>query len=145
MMAWCVGNARIEPRANSIMQGREKLMQTESLRAWLLGIARNVLREHIRTVQRRREVAWTEMCLELDELVQHNVSHGNEALDHLPVCLDSLGRSAREALEMRYRSRLRLGEIGTLLRRSEGAVKLLMYRARQALRNCLDRKLRASR
>lgn len=125
-------------------QGREKLPQTDSLRAWLLGIARNVLREHIRAVQRRREVAWTELCLELDELIQHESPAGNEALDHLPVCLESLGQSAREALEMRYRSRLRLGEIGALLKRSEGAVKLLMYRARQALKNCLDRKLRAS-
>jgi RNA polymerase sigma-70 factor (ECF subfamily) len=123
-------------------QGREKLPQADSLRAWLLGIARNVLREHIRAVQRRREVAWTELCLELDELIQHESSQSNEALDHLPVCLESLGRSAREALEMRYRSRLRLGEIGELLHRSEGAVKLLMYRARQALKNCLDRKRR---
>jgi RNA polymerase sigma-70 factor (ECF subfamily) len=125
-------------------QGREKLPQTDSLRAWLLGIARNVLREHIRIVQRRREVAWTELCLELDEMVQQeSPDAGDEALDHLPGCLESLGRSAREALEMRYRARHRLGEIGRLLHRSEGAVKLLMYRARQALKNCLDRKLGA--
>ena len=125
-------------------QGREKLPQADSLRAWLLGIARNVLREHIRAVQRRREVAWTELCLELDEMVQQeSPDSGDEALDHLPGCLESLGRSAREALEMRYRARHRLGEIGRLLHRSEGAVKLLMYRARQALKNCLDRKLGA--
>jgi RNA polymerase sigma-70 factor (ECF subfamily) len=122
-------------------QGRAKLEQADSLRAWLLGIARNVLREHIRLVQRRREVAWTELCLELDELVQSDPAAGDEALDHLPGCLDSLGRSAREALEMRYRARQRLADIGRMLHRSEGAVKLLMYRARQALKNCLDRKL----
>jgi RNA polymerase sigma-70 factor (ECF subfamily) len=125
-------------------QGREKLDQAASLRAWLLGIARNVLREHIRRVQRRREVAWTELCLELDKMVQQEHDAGNEALDHLPACIDSLGRSAREALDMRYHTRLKLEEIGRLLHRSEGAVKLLMYRARQALKNCLDRKLRAS-
>lgn len=125
-------------------QGRAKLNQAASLRAWLLGIARNVLREHIRRVQRRREVAWTELCLELDAVVQQERTAGNEALDHLPGCVESLGRSAREALEMRYQSRLKLEEIGRLLHRSEGAVKLLMYRARQALKNCLDRKLRAA-
>ncbi|MEQ8790649.1 MAG: RNA polymerase sigma factor [Pirellulaceae bacterium] len=125
-------------------QGCAKLDQTISLRAWLLGIARNVLREHIRRVQRRREVAWTELCLELDAVVQQEHTAGDEALDHLPVCIDSLGRSAREALEMRYHARLKLDEIGRLLHRSEGAIKLLMYRARQALKNCLDRKLRAA-
>jgi RNA polymerase sigma-70 factor (ECF subfamily) len=49
-----------------------------------------------------------------------------------------LGQSARQALEMYYASRLRLAEIGQQLKRSEGAVKLLMFRARQALRRCLD-------
>jgi RNA polymerase sigma-70 factor (ECF subfamily) len=58
----------------------------------------------------------------------------------LPSCLESLGSSAREALEMYYRSKLRLAQIGERLRRSEGAVKLLMYRARQSLKNCLLRK-----
>ena len=30
------------------------------IRPWLLGIARNLLREHVRDVKRRKEVAWTE-------------------------------------------------------------------------------------
>ena len=122
--------------------GYHKLTQTDSLRAWLLGIARNVLREHIRKVKRRREVAWTELCLELDALVQDHGAAEDEALEHLPACVESLGQSAREALELRYRRRLKMAEIGGFLKRSEGAVKLLMYRARQALKNCLDRKLR---
>src|SRR5262249_38392249 len=37
-------------------------------RPWLIGIARNLLREHIRKAKRRREVAWTELCLELETL-----------------------------------------------------------------------------
>jgi DNA-directed RNA polymerase specialized sigma24 family protein len=32
-----------------------------------------------------------------------------------------------------------------LLKRSEGAVKLLVHRARAALRNCLDRKLKTKK
>src|SRR5215472_14375202 len=34
---------------------------------WLIGIARNLLREHARKSRRRREVGWTEICLELEE------------------------------------------------------------------------------
>jgi RNA polymerase sigma-70 factor (ECF subfamily) len=59
---------------------------------------------------------------------------------HLPHCIETLGGSARDALDMYYRSRMRLVQIGERLRRSEGAVKLLMYRARQTLKNCLSRK-----
>jgi RNA polymerase sigma-70 factor (ECF subfamily) len=122
--------------------GREKLHRAAAVGPWLIGIARNVLREHVRTARQRREVAWTELCLELDALASDHEQHEGEALAHLPGCLETLGQSAREAIDLRYRQELRMAQIGQRLRRSEGAVKLLVHRARAALRNCLDRKLK---
>ena len=40
-----------------------------AMRPWLLGIARNVLREHVRATRRRRETAWTALCLDVEDLV----------------------------------------------------------------------------
>lgn len=125
--------------------GREKLGRATAVGSWLIGIARNLLREHVRRVQRRKEVAWTELCLELDALASEHDDQHDEALVHLPGCLDSLGQSAREAIELRYRRQMRMAEVGERLRRSEGAVKLLVHRARAALRNCLDGKLKGRR
>lgn len=122
--------------------GREKLSRAATVGAWLIGIARNLLREHIRRVNRRKEVAWTELCLELDALASEHAASYDDALLHLPRCLDSLGESAREAIDMRYRNQLRMAQIAERLKRSEGAVKLLVHRARAALRHCLDRKLK---
>lgn len=120
--------------------GREKFSRAAAVRPWLIGIARNLLREHVRRKHRRREVAWTELCLELETLSEvHDQS--DEAMTHLPVCLESLGKSAREALSLKYHAKMKLQEIGKRLCRSEGAIKLLMFRARQALKHCLDRKL----
>jgi RNA polymerase sigma-70 factor (ECF subfamily) len=125
--------------------GRERCDRAALLRPWVVGIARNVLREHVRQVKRRKEVTWTELCLELDELIAVDASDRfDEALAHLPQCLNSLGPSARQALELRYQARQRLSDIGQKLCRSEGAVKLLMFRARQALKHCLDFKLEAA-
>jgi RNA polymerase sigma-70 factor, ECF subfamily len=121
--------------------GREKLERANTVGAWLTGIARNILREHVRRLSRRKEVAWTELCLELDQLAKPADGREHDAMVHLPKCLDSLGQSAREAIDLRYRAQLRMEEIGRRLKRSEGAVKLLVHRARQALRNCLERKL----
>jgi RNA polymerase sigma-70 factor (ECF subfamily) len=120
--------------------GREKFSRAIALRPWLIGIARNLLREHVRRKHRRREVMWTELCLELETLTEVH-EQSDEALNHLPVCLDSLGKSAREALTLKYHAKMKLQEIGKRLCRSEGAIKLLMFRARQALKHCLDRKL----
>ncbi len=127
-------------------RGREQFARAVELRAWLIGIARNVLREHVRKSSRRRETAWTELCLELDELAaaqdaQRDARHSSEAMEYLPGCLDSLGQTSRQAIDMYYADQLRLAEIGKRTDRTEGAVKLLMYRARQALKNCLNRKM----
>ncbi len=116
------------------------------VRPWLLGIARNLLKEHARSLRRRKEVAWTELCLELDDMLRPSASDGegmyDDVLMHLPECMESLGPSARNAIDLKYRSNLRLSAIGKKLHRSEGAVKLLMFRARQALKHCLDTKLK---
>jgi RNA polymerase sigma-70 factor (ECF subfamily) len=95
--------------------GREKLSRAHTVGAWLIGIARNILREHVRRVQRRREVAWTELCLELDTLVSDHHEQYDEALGQLPKCLESLGQSAREAIDLRYRSQFRMAAIAEKL------------------------------
>lgn len=114
---------------------------SESLiRPWLLGIARNRLREFARGCHRRKEVAWTELCLDLE--TQEAIDDGpfTEIRRHVPECLSTLGPSARQAIESHYAGRQKLTEIAQTLARSEGAVKLLLHRARLALRACLDRK-----
>lgn len=122
--------------------GREKLQRASTVGSWLIGIARNLLREHVRRQHRRREVAWTELCLELDAMVSEQEGPHDDALAHLPACLGSLGQSAREAIDLRYRAQLRMAAIAERLKRSEGAVKLLVHRARAALKHCLDQKLK---
>lgn len=110
------------------------------IRPWLLGIARNLLREHVRNVKRRKEVAWTELCLELESVLPPDAlwTEADDVTLHLPKCMEDLGPSARQAIELHYRSQRKLVDIGRELHRSEGAVKLLMHRARQALRDCLQ-------
>jgi RNA polymerase sigma-70 factor (ECF subfamily) len=112
------------------------------VRPWLLGIARNLLREHIKGMKRRKEVAWTELCLELESVMPPDTqwTDDDDVMRHLPVCMDGLGPSAREAIDLQYRGERKLAEIGKQLHRSEGAVKLLLHRARQALKDCLERR-----
>jgi RNA polymerase sigma-70 factor (ECF subfamily) len=120
---------------------------TALIRPWLLGIARNLLREHVRDLKRRKEVAWTELCLELESVLPPDAlwTDADDVIRYLPQCLEGLGPSARQAVDLHYRSQHKLADIGRELHRSEGAVKLLMHRARQALKDCLHlRTTRAS-
>jgi RNA polymerase sigma-70 factor (ECF subfamily) len=122
---------------------RERFDASQKPRPWLIGIARNVLLEHLKRQTNRKEVAWTELCLQLEEVTDFKDDEDRyaEVLPHLPGCLDELGPSARESLTLRYHSDLALAAIADKLHRSEGAVKLLMFRARQAIKECLGRKM----
>lgn len=122
---------------------RARFDTTQLIRPWLLGIARNLLREHARKTRRLRQTAWTELCLELEEMLKIEPREENDdILVWLPECLTALGESARQAIDLHYTANLRLAEIGDQLKRSEGAVKLLVFRARQALKRCLNQKIR---
>jgi RNA polymerase sigma-70 factor (ECF subfamily) len=112
-----------------------------AMRPWLLGIARNILREHARATRRRRETAWTALCLDIEDLAGAGGDDGrafDDVMEKLPHCLEALGPSARQALDHYYHDDLRMQEIATRFKRSEGAVKLLVHRARQAVRRCLE-------
>ena len=112
-----------------------------AMRPWLIGIARNVLREHARSTKRRRETAWTELCLDIEDLAGSGPRDDgtfDDVLGKLPRCLEALGPSARQAIDLYYHDDLRMQEIATRFKRSEGAVKLLVHRARQAVRRCLE-------
>lgn len=112
-----------------------------AMRPWLIGIARNVLREHARSTRRRRETAWTELCLDIEDLAGADHEAGgtfDDVMGKLPRCLESLGPSARQALDLYYHDDLRMQDIATRFKRSEGAVKLLVHRARQAVKRCLE-------
>lgn len=122
--------------------GKDRFNPAQKVRPWLIGIARNVLSEHLKKVGKRKEVAWTEMCLRLEELVDFKEEAGcfDDVLPLLTDCLNALGQSARQALAFRYHGDMSLAQIGVKLRRSESAVKFMMFRARQALKYCLTSK-----
>jgi len=110
------------------------------IKYWVLGIARNVLREFVRKVRRRKEVAWAELCLDLEETIETENPY-EDILPLLPVCTLQLTEAARDALNLRYMVGLKLQDIAEKMGRSLGAVKVLMHRARQILRRCIQKNI----
>ncbi len=108
---------------------------------FVMGIARNLLRERARRLRRRNEITWTEICMEVEEPAREVEPDPHaEIMPHLADCLKTLSANAQMALELHYHRRIKLKAIGQRLGRTAGAVKLLMFRARQTLKKCLDGK-----
>ena len=68
--------------------------------------------------------------------------NGEEMLESLRECLQQLTERARMALEMRFRDDKSRAEIAARLSLSEDGAKNLMQRAKDRLRECMDKKLR---
>jgi RNA polymerase sigma-70 factor (ECF subfamily) len=69
-------------------------------------------------------------------------SDGGELLETLKECLAALGERARESLDMRYRDKRSREEIAAALGVGVHGAKNLMQRARQTLRECIERKMK---
>ncbi len=69
--------------------------------------------------------------------------HGNDYLDALAACFEKLNPRSKWALQMRYRDKMPRIKIAENLEITENGAKNLMQRAKQRLRDCVERKIQS--
>ena len=104
------------------------------LGAWLFGTARHLLADAVRRRVRAREAAlgsleWAEATTDGPE--------SRDACDALVAAVESLPKSLRNALKLRYDRKLSYAQIATQLGISQSAVGTRLHRARNRLRRML--------
>ncbi len=115
------------------------------LGAWLRGIARNALREELRRSSRERH----RMILYREYLRVLYSDDGRSALEQdrlasaLKDCRQSLATAAATAVALHYEDGLALEAVAARLGRTVAATKQLLFRARVALRACVESRLSA--
>lgn len=104
--------------------------------AWLRKVARN---QFVKSYRRppfaaadldRIEATWTDFAQD---------DGGDDTLARLRACLEGLDGRAREAVRLHYEERRSRREIGMRLDIGEDGVKSLLRRARQVLRQCVEK------
>ena len=119
-----------------------------SFRAWLRGIAWNLLRAEIQRFS--REQANQARLAEHQSLAGANngphpdLNASNEA-EFLEECVQSLPEGMRQLLNLKYREGLSSEEIGRHQKRSLAWVRTVLFRIRQQLKECIDQKIGQSR
>jgi len=66
---------------------------------------------------------------------------GEQTLDALRDCLESLNGRARDAVQLQYRERKSRVDIAAILEMTPDGVKTLLRRTRSLLKNCIQRKI----
>lgn len=110
-------------------------------RAFLRGIAKNQWLRSRRWWQRHRE---REIAAAVDELWIATADHddGDELLERLRECVQTLQPRARQALDLHYRDGLGWPAVAAQIGLRPNGTKTLVQRARQALRECIERRRR---
>jgi RNA polymerase sigma factor (sigma-70 family) len=110
-----------------------------SVRAFILGIARYILLEHLRT-KARQETAIEPLESSISDLVTSPSSmlRREESHDRLRLALQSLPIDQQIALELRYWHELDMDEIAEIQEVAPGTVRTRLHRAREALGELID-------
>lgn len=115
--------------------------QTRPFAAWAVGVAKNEV------LYFRRQRA-TDKHLFGDDIVEQIASRYERLAeeldplrDALKECLNKLNDRSKLAVELRYRRGMKSGAIAEEMELTAGAVRMLLYRVRDILRRCIERRL----
>ena len=127
----------------------EKGTRIENQPAWCRGVARNLILKHWRSQKTAKVVADSEVM----EAFMARVDQAFSEPDHedekewqrrqqaLDDCVAALPEKSRRMLSLRYEARKPVDEVARATGRTFDAVTKSLYRLRQALTDCVERKL----
>jgi RNA polymerase sigma-70 factor (ECF subfamily) len=131
-----------------VYRGLSRFRGDSSLRTWILGIARNQIRVHIRNETRRRRRSESIISPELLEssVTANDVDpfqNGNalEELDALRDCITRLSDRHRRLVELAYFERQSAEIIAADASLSPGAIRMSLMRIRKHLAACIRLKV----
>jgi RNA polymerase sigma-70 factor (ECF subfamily) len=108
-----------------------------SFSTWACGIAK---REVLAWRRSRNDLLLDEASLEqVADVAQKTLNEDRPATRFLSDCMKKMPEHARSLLKMRYDEQLTSEEIGKRIDRSEGNVRVMLHRIRQALADCIRR------
>jgi RNA polymerase sigma-70 factor (ECF subfamily) len=152
-MAMHLGNA---PDLDDLVQdvftrafaGLSTLRQTGAFRSWLLGIARNRVLEHLR--ERLRTATADNNTLELLlyrtelDILDAGDDEARRAseLEALRDCIRRLPAESARMIREHYFKGRSIGELAANAHKKEGAVRVMLFRVRSALRDCVRSRVR---
>ena len=123
-----------------------------SLRGWLIGIARNMAIQHVRTEVRRRRKERGPLSARLSqwriEQLAQDPGDGEDqerTFEALQACIEQLAPESRRVVDEHYFQRRTMESIAQRQGRGAGAVRMMLLRIRQALGECIRNKLRNPR
>ena len=116
-----------------VIRGIPRLRDGTRLRAWLFGITRRTVMDHLRQEYARSPAA----DVDVDEIAAEASAEDAEDLEELERALVALPIIEREVLTLFYLQELSLSEVAEALKVPVGTVKSRLFRAKRLLRQAM--------
>jgi RNA polymerase sigma-70 factor (TIGR02952 family) len=117
--------------------------QGRDVGAWLVTIARNIIRDHVKSSRFRLEVTTADMR-DADRVTEGPEDAVVQALtnEQLLACIRQLGGEQQECISLRFLQGLSVAETAAVMGKKDGAIKALQHRAVRRLAGLLPEGLR---
>jgi RNA polymerase sigma-70 factor (ECF subfamily) len=112
--------------------------------AWAIGIAKYEVLYYRRQHSADRQLFNDQMLDKIAASYQRLSSELSPVNEALHECLKQITGRARQALELRYAKDLKPAQVAQEMGLTGGAVRMLLLRVRTALRDCIQRRLKAA-
>ena len=114
-----------------------QLPETGTMRPWLMGIARNLLLEHLRRPGRLEARVDPEATGEAGQVVRDPVEV-ERRIEALQRCVDKLAPAAARLVWRHYFERRTLASLAAEENKQESALRMRLLRIREVLRACIE-------
>ena len=111
--------------------------------AWSSQVARYQVLSHCRRVRQQRLIFSEELMAALADDLQGRSEEIDQRRVALDACVASLPAPQRKLVELRYAPNASINDIAVSLGRPAGSVRQTLYRIREALLACVERRLAA--
>ena len=109
--------------------------------AWSSQVARYQVLTHCKKLKRDRLVFSDTLLALLADEIDDRADEIDDRRAALEACLTKLPAPQRQLLELRYGPKSSIEEIAVSLERSAGSIRQTLYRIREALLACIERRL----
>ena len=110
---------------------------------WCRGVAKNLILHYWRDRQAAKVVADSELLDLVEQAMNETQDHGAERRHALMECIDRLPKQSKRLLQLKYDRGLTFAAMAELLQRTRDGLKMALCRVRQALLECVERRLEA--
>lgn len=119
--------------------------RSQPFTAWAIGIAKYEVLYYRRQHAADRHLFSDQMLETIAVSYQRLSTELNPLGEALHECLKQVRGRARHALDLRYAKELKPAQVARELGVTSGAARMLLLRVREALRECIERRLEAAR